>query len=159
VLVRSTPADAQVLVDGRERGRTPATVEDLAPGAHRVRVVHEGYASQDRTIVVTTERPVQSLTVDLEQSNSLTPSPARTPAPAAAAVDGEAVGALDVESRPIGAQVFLDDTLVGTTPFASARVPAGKHSIRLEYTGYRQWESSVSIMRNERNRITASLEQ
>ncbi len=72
VLVRSTPADAQVFVDGRERGRTPATIRDLAPGAHRVKVVRDGYVTEDRPIAITAERPAQSVSVNLERSHVAT---------------------------------------------------------------------------------------
>ena len=43
VEVRSTPSNAGVTVDGRWRGRTPLTVEDLSFGQHAVRVVQPGY--------------------------------------------------------------------------------------------------------------------
>ena len=159
VLVRSTPADAQVFVDGRERGRTPATIRDLAPGAHRVKVVREGYVPEDRPISITAERPAQSVSVNLERPHVATAPGVPSPANQSPAVDGSLVGGLDVESRPPDAQVFLDGMLVGTTPFASARITAGRHEIRLERDGYQRWQSSVTIVRGERNRITASLEQ
>jgi hypothetical protein len=158
LLVRSTPADAQVFVDGLERGRTPATIRGLARGPHRLQVVREGYIAEDRSVVITAERPAESVSLDLERPHPETASTARTDA-RQGAVDGTLAGALDVESRPPDAQVFLDGMLVGTTPFASARVGPGQHLIRLERNGYRRWLASVWIVRGERSRITASLEQ
>ena len=159
LLVRSTPADAAVFVDGREQGRTPATIRGLAPGAHRLRFVRDGFVAEDRRIVITTAQPAQSVSVDLQPSRVATASAARTPEAAGPAVEETLVGALDVESRPPGARVFLDGTLVGTTPFASTRIGAGRHAIGLERTGYRRWLSSVWIAAGERNRVTASLER
>jgi len=36
-----------VLVDGRDRGQTPATVPGLGRGAHRIRLVRDGYSTED----------------------------------------------------------------------------------------------------------------
>jgi hypothetical protein len=68
-------------------------------------------------------------------------------------------GALIVESRPPGAQVFLDGKLLGVTPLSLASVPAGAHAIHLDCGGYRRWSSSVRIVASENNRVTASLEK
>jgi PEGA domain-containing protein len=66
---------------------------------------------------------------------------------------------LHVESRPGGAQVFLDGRLIGATPLSVPSVAAGEHVIRLERDGYRRWSSSVRIVAAEQNRVTASLER
>ena len=52
LLIRSTPEGASVSVDGRDYGKTPATVRDLAHGPHQVRVTRDGYAAQDRRVVI-----------------------------------------------------------------------------------------------------------
>ena len=89
------------------------------------------------------------------------PSPRRTPPPPApaSATTGRYQGGLNVDSRPIGARVFLDGRMVGTTPLTIAAVPAGEHAIRLERDGYRLWSSSVRVVAAEQNRVTASLER
>src|SRR5439155_23677781 len=81
LLVRSTPVGARVFVDGRDRGRTPATIRDLPRGAHRVRVVHDGYTTEERRVVFSGSRPAQSLSVALTRARA--EPAARTPAPAA----------------------------------------------------------------------------
>lgn len=81
----------------------------------------------------------------------------RTPAPPATV--GPSVGALTVESRPSGANVFVDNRLIGTTPFSLSEIVTGDHTIRIELSGYRRWSSPVRIIASERNRVTASLER
>jgi hypothetical protein len=154
LLVRSHPAGARVSVDGKDRGVTPAAIRDLARGAHHVRITHDGYAPEERRVVITTSRPAQSLTVPLAR----TAAPPRTQATATSPA-ARFVGALAVESRPAGAKVFLDGQLVGTTPMALPSVSAGSHAIRLEHDGYRRWSSSVRVVASEQNRVTASLER
>jgi hypothetical protein len=160
LLVQSTPAGARVFVDGREQGRTPATVLDLARGAHRLRVQRAGYAAEDRRIVVTAARSTQSVTVELKRPATVAPGAARIPAPPRPATPGTFTGpALSIDSRPGGARVFIDGQLVGTTPMSVPQVGAGAHAIRLERDGYRRWSSSIRIVTGEPNRVTASLEK
>jgi hypothetical protein len=83
----------------------------------------------------------------------------RTPSAVASSAGGGFIGSLMVESRPSGANVFLDGRLIGTTPLAMPSVGAGEHAIRLELGGYRRWSSSVRVVASERNRVTASLER
>jgi serine/threonine protein kinase len=155
LLVRSRPAGAKVVVDGADYGPTPATVRGLARGSHRVKITRDGYAPEERRFVVTSSRPAQSMTVALAPARAV--APARAEAPTAST--GRFAGALAVDSRPTGAKVFMDGTLVGTTPIALPSVPAGSHAIRLEYEGYRRWSSSVRVVASEQNRVTASLER
>ncbi len=162
LLVRSSPAGARVFVDGHEYGKTPLAVRDLARGSHRVRIVREGYGTEERRIVLTAARPAQSMTVPLERDRAQI-AQARKPAVDSKAdtpaTTGGFSGPLTVESRPTGANVYLDGKLVGTTPLQLPEVAAGEHAVRLEHDGYRLWSSSVRVIATEKNRITASLER
>ena len=164
LIVRSTPAGARVFIDGRDQGRTPATVRDVGRGAHRLRLVHEGFATEERRIVITPAHPVQSVTVTLARTRAEPParraaeSPARPAAPTPPS-SGLFFGSLSVESRPAGAKVFIDGKLSGTTPLVLPQIGAGEHAVRLEHDGYQRWSSSVRVMSGERNRVTASLEK
>jgi hypothetical protein len=143
LLVRSTPAGARVFVDGKDQGRTPAVVRDLAHGTHRVRLTHDGYSTEERGVVITTSRPSASLTIPLQRTGNVAPvrTPAATPASAS-----RFSGDLTVISRPAGATVFLDNKIVGTTPLSMPGVAAGSHAIRLERDGYRRWSSAISVV-------------
>lgn len=92
LLVRSTPAGAQVLINDRPVGITPLTI-DLAPGTYHVSVSREGYGAASRQVEVG-EGP---LTVDVslggEPEARVPPSQAtRSPAPAPPARRPIAVG-------------------------------------------------------------------
>lgn len=52
--------------------------------------------------------------------------------------------ALDVESAPIGARVFVDGDLQGMTPLR-LKLARGKHEVRLSLTGYYEWEAQVDL--------------
>jgi serine/threonine protein kinase len=91
-------------------------------------------------------------------------APSRSPRPAVAvrpapAPPTPATATLLVDSRPAGANVFLDGRLIGTTPLSLPNVAAGDHAVRIELAGYNQWAASVSLDGGERRRVAASLER
>jgi S1-C subfamily serine protease len=70
-------------------------------------------------------------------------------------------GALKVDSQPIGAQVLLDDELVGATsvePAVIEDVEPGRHRIEVRKTGYRPWKRSVRVEPGSEKEILAELE-
>ena len=153
LLVRSTPAGARVVLDGRDVGETPLTVRNIARGAHTVRIARDGYVADQRRVVVSAASPAQSLTVALARARRAGEATSIPPGP------GQSMAALNVESRPAGASVFLDGKLIGRTPLQVGEVAAGDHDVRLELDGYRRWSSTVHVAPGERRRVAASLER
>lgn len=146
MLVRSTPAGAEVVVDGRPRGVTPLALRDLAYGTYAIRVTRAGYVTETRRITVSSSRPAASVTISLRQERS----------PAA----GGTTGAVFVDSQPRGARVQIDGRAAGTTPLLVSGLVAGPHVVRIEHDGYKEWSASVRIgTGGERARVTASLER
>ncbi len=164
LLVRSTPAGARVLVDGRDVGATPVTLTSVAFGAHVVRIAHQGYVAAERRVRIGSAQPAQSIEVELAAAR-----PARGTTPAAAepertsglpaAAPGARAGSLMVDSRPVGARVFVDGRLVGTTPLLLDTVSAGDHAVRLEIDGFSTWSTTTRVVGGQRNRVSGSLEQ
>ena len=70
-----------------------------------------------------------------------------------------AIGLFVVDSRPAGANVFVDGRLIGTTPLVMETMSVGDHAIRLDREGYQRWATSVRIVSGERSRVAASLER
>lgn len=68
-------------------------------------------------------------------------------------------GALSIDSRPVGASVFIDGQLIGTTPMLLPQISPGTHAIRLQLTAHRDWESTIDVAPDRRNRVTAALEE
>lgn len=56
--VESNPAGARVLVDGRDRGVTPLTIDDLAVGSHKV-ILRAAEGSIQRTVAIAASRTTQ----------------------------------------------------------------------------------------------------
>ncbi|MDA1307478.1 MAG: PEGA domain-containing protein, partial [Acidobacteria bacterium] len=73
VLVRSEPAGARVMISGRNRGTTPATVRDLPFGTYNVTVSLAGYQSRVVRVTVSRAVPARDVTVPLQRA---VPAPA-----------------------------------------------------------------------------------
>ena len=153
ITVRTTPAGARVLIDGRDVGKTPLTIPNLNRGTHSVRVSRDGYTTIERRVSITTTQPTSTLSLNLTRA-ATPPRPAQT-----TATTPRETTSLFVESRPTGATVFIDGKRVGTTPMSLSSVTVGAHAIRLELAGFRPWTSSVRVVAGEKNRVAASLEQ
>ncbi|UCH20328.1 MAG: PEGA domain-containing protein, partial [Deltaproteobacteria bacterium] len=64
--------------------------------------------------------------------------------PAEQAVKTALQALLEVDSKPSGAQVYIDDALEGETPL-KFDLPVGKHEIRLSLKDHHDWEAPLLI--------------
>ena len=146
-----------------------AAVEDpeqISLTTPTVAPVLEGMGSSSEPIAATKapQRAVpavesDSLLIRLVPAAPPAPREIATSAPAqGAAASTNSTGSLQVTSRPSGAQVFIDDNLIGTTPVLLSEVAAGSRLLRVELSGYKNWTTSVQIKPGARFRVLASLE-
>jgi hypothetical protein len=107
--VTSSPSNALVYINGSYQGRTPLNL-NLREGTYTVRVTANGYDDFSTSV---------SLDRDRQVSATLYAKKAR----------------LTVETEPTNASVFVDNVYVGRSPL-SIDVDAGRHTIRVEKSGY-----------------------
>lgn len=62
-----------------------------------------------------------------------------------------------VTSAPPGADVFIDNVLLGRTPLLGARVEARPARLRLALAGYRDWSDSLQLAAGDTGRVQAML--
>ena len=91
------------------------------------------------------------------RTSGVVPATPRVPAPRAVAPNR--TGAIVVFSRPSGAEVFLDEQLVGSTPLSLDEVAAGTHGVRIALPEHRTWATSVNVTAGSSLRVAASLER
>jgi formylglycine-generating enzyme required for sulfatase activity len=121
---------AEIWVDDISYGITPTTINDIEYGKYALRL------TSDRFFDFRTEIEIEGL--DKEQSllAKLTP----------------AWGDINFISNPIGADIFIDDELIGQTPF-TAEVLQGEHDIRVKLAGYKLWRKTLRVTANEAQTI------
>ncbi|HUF24507.1 MAG TPA: PEGA domain-containing protein [Vicinamibacterales bacterium] len=159
LLVRSTPGNAMVVIDGVWTGRTPLTKRDMTFGTHTVRVVLEGYEPINQRITITPDNASREMMFELQRARARgqTPAPARETAPPAGTPAPAADVSLTVTSRPAGARVLVDGRFVGTTPAKVPGITPGAHTVRVELEGYQPWSTTVRVVGGQDARVAAPL--
>ncbi|GGN03664.1 S-layer-like protein [Thermus composti] len=132
--VASTPPGAEVYVDGALRGRTPLSLR-LPEGRYRLELRLEGYEPYRAEVRVPSGETVRV-------SARLVPLPRR--------------GTLQLDSRPQGAEVYLDGRFLGRTPLRE-EVEAGRHELRLLAPGYAEYRAQVEVRPRESLRLFVEL--
>jgi hypothetical protein len=168
--VESTPKNAAVTVNGKWRGRTPLTIDDLAFGTHTLRIVQPGYAVARQVVTLTKSEPSRTLSFRLQRPGAAAAASPQPPAPRSPAVStprnpsatttrDKFSGSLFVASNPPGARVFVDGRPFGTAPARIPEIPIGSHVVRLELPDHRIWSTSTRVAAGQETRVTGSLER
>jgi hypothetical protein len=95
--------------------------------------------------------PKQVTRPTAERSSNASVVKAPRPAP-------EFVGALEVQSDPVGSAVFVDRRYIGETPVQLTELRAGSHIVWIQRDGYQRWTASVLVPAEKRTRVTATLQ-
>lgn len=89
------------------------------------------------------------------------PSPVET-LPESASTDQSFVSlessTIEFETRPPGAEVYVDGRSLGATPMLAPDILPGSHTIRFIIEGYREWTTIVEVVGGQSIRVAASLE-
>lgn len=128
------PAGAQVELNGQAVGKAPIRVASMPAGDYRYKVSLPGYEAVEGRF---TQNPGGNplFVVALESSR----------------------GRFEVQTRPEGAQVWLDGALVGETPLRLQEVPPGVHTVLVGYPGSAWVLREVDTSDGSKGEIDASL--
>lgn len=141
--VDSTPPGASVLVDGIYQGVTqsgnPLDLTGISPGEHTITLKLQNY--QDYM----TRVPVQA---GKTASVRATLVPVQVPAGS---------GAVQINSEPSGANIFIDNSCVGITPLTIPSLPAGLHTILIRLSGYQDYSSSFNLSVGQTAQVQVAL--
>jgi sulfatase modifying factor 1 len=110
VTIRFIPTDALLSIDGK--AATISSVQNLALGQHSIRISKDGYQTLEKTIIV------DERNVFFEWK-----------------IEKQPEVALQIESIPASASVYLDGIRLGESPVA-AFYKAGKYTLRITKEGY-----------------------
>ena len=71
---------------------------------------------------------------------------------------GAALSTINIKSTPDGAEITADEKFVGSTP-SSLRLAAGDHKIKLEKSGFKAWERTLTVGVGATTTLDATLEK
>ena len=141
--IRSDPTNADVILDGVYKGRTPITLNSIAAGTHILQLDHAGYYDWKSTVDVP---PGGTRTI----TGTLNPIPASN------------VGWIYISSSPGGASVTLDGSSAGQTPFSGslklAAVSVGEHTVAVTLSGYQPFTTTTTVHPNTVSEVSPILQ-
>jgi len=115
LLVESSPAGAEILIDGFRTGFcTPYLIRNVSDGPHVVTVTRPGYLPAEQEILLTDDRNAD---IDKRLTFRLEPY---------------SYGSLNVTSEPAGAQIYLYNKNTGEmTPHTFRHMPIGTYEVKV----------------------------
>ncbi|RCV64226.1 CASH domain-dontaining protein [Methanophagales archaeon] len=136
--ITSTPAGADITLDGRPIGeKTPHSVP-INPGTYTIKLTLSGY--HDWT---------QSARVTGGETTNVHATLTQIP------------GAVTVTSTPSGAAIYVEtylgDSCIGKTPHTNTKVSPGHYTIKLTLDGYHDWTKSGQVTGGETTDVHATL--
>lgn len=129
LVIRAVPAEAEIYVDNQRVGEGESITAVSIGAEHRYRVVCEDYWSKEGALYFD-KREEKTLNIQLEPN----------------------FGYITIKSEPSGADIFIDDTKVGTTPYQMKKIKLGNHVVELRKTGYENYADMVTIKTGEVNK-------
>ena len=109
-------------VDGEPRGEVPGTIEGISRGLHQIEFSKYRYFPLQQEIDIAGLGTTQSINI------SLLP----------------AWGEKQFNSQPQGADLYIDDRLIGQTPLTTEVLETGS-DLRLELSGYKTFNQQVTV--------------
>jgi hypothetical protein len=153
--VSSAPTGADVELDGNFVGNTPSTI-GVSQGDHTITLKKNGYKLWEKKIKVTSGKV--KISAELEPGNNEISAGAietRKPKPGDSNQQTEAVS---FASDPNGAEVYVDNSLVGKTPITLSLKP-GQHYVRMFEQDYKNWSQQITVVDGSELNVTAKLEK
>jgi hypothetical protein len=146
--------DSGVWIDGKYFGYVKELKGEkkvlLPPGEHEISIRSDGYKDLVKKIVVEPGQP-QTIDVVMEENPK-------------AIYPGDDAAELRLDIQPKRAAVFIDDAYVGHGGdfggrFHSMLVGPGKHRLKVTLSGYRDYETEINPVANEKSRMKIVLEK
>jgi len=134
MVLSSFPNVSSVVVNDEYKGKTPMTLEGLAPGMYNVTFSRFGYYKFSTPVKVESGS-VSEVTASLVQET----------------------GGLAINTSPVGARVMIDGADAGISPFIITNLPVGNHTLNVSYAGYISQEQPVTVIVNQTRAVNLML--
>jgi len=135
LLVDSDPAEAEVVIDGDIKGKTPVLLTDFPLGSYTIEIRSPKYLPRTMVVELSDRIPVQVFAELVSNTARLT-----------------------VSSVPDEAEVRINGVPVGTTPVTLGEVLAGEAEVRVSRRGYALFQKRIVFEANRPYEINAELE-
>ena len=156
-IIHSEPPTAFVTINGISKGVTPLEVKlDCdEKKTFEVTVFLPGYIPQTKIINCRWFLgPKKNVFFELKPGkipvNKLKPLLQQTT---------EGFGTIEIKSIPRGAKVFLNNSLIGSTPVIAKKVKSGSYILEVRKEGFKPWRKEIQISPKSKNKYFPILEE
>jgi len=118
--IMTEPPEADIFLDGVNKGKSPLIIENLIIGSHTIRLAKDGHGEVSKQISLQ-----ENQTLDVYET-----------LPSALVVR--------VTSSPTGAYLSIDGKMKGLTP-STETVTFGRHTVEISKEGYKKTNRTISI--------------
>lgn len=132
VLIKSNIDGASVIINGKDAGQTPATL-NLPPGRYNLQLSADGYLDFETQLIVS-RAP--------DQEHTFTLQPAEV--------------AVLIKTNVAEASIYIDDEMLGATPLTALLLP-GQHTIRLLKEDYQPLQATLLVSEDAEQEYTFHL--
>ncbi len=131
--IKTDPFEARIILNGKDYGRTPLTINDLLIGNHTLILKKEGYGDLRKGITIR-----EGKTLSLDEILQ----------------DGKIV---TITTNPSGAELFIDGEYKGKTPFDET-LSFGKHDVKL-INGNRKSQKIIAVEESAKSNWSYDLQE
>lgn len=135
VRVSTDPKGAAVYLDGTYMGEGPITLKKVAPGEHLLKVSKKGYEDWYDTL---TFHPGEYYFIETF-------------------LEPKEYGQIRITSTPEGASIIFNEEYKGKAPLTLSEIPVGEHKLKLDSSGYEDWEEYISISSLQKKEMNIEL--
>jgi PEGA domain-containing protein len=155
VEVSSAPTGADVELDGNFVGNTPSTI-GVSQGDHTITLKKNGYKLWEKKIKVSSGNV--KISAELEPGNNEISAGAIETAKPKPGEPNQQTEAVSFASDPNGAEVYVDNSLVGKTPITLS-LGSGHHYVRMFEKDYKNWSQQITVVDGSELKVAAKLEK
>jgi formylglycine-generating enzyme required for sulfatase activity len=122
LLVRSSLGDIQLSIDDQDVGTVPGTISEISRGAHKLEFAKYRYFTLQQEVDIEGLGKTQAIDISLQP----------------------AWGQVEFSTLPEGAELFIDDRLIGQTPLSAEVLETGSQ-LSLKAPGYKTQSKQVTV--------------
>jgi len=133
--IESIPEGAEVYIDGKKHEeKTPVDIMDIPAGTHTIVLKKPLYKPYMKNVIINAD----SITKEIAKLE-------------------ENFGRVFIDTKPEGANIYIDGVYKGKTPFSDERMEAKAYKVKLQMENYYDREEVISVYPNREYRNTFEL--
>jgi PKD repeat protein len=139
IAITTIPSGAEVYIDGKPSGITPAIFPGILPGNHQVTLSSKGYDDWSHQVSVGSGQ-MAAINAELVAPKEIT-------------------GSLAVITDPPGAEIFMDGDFKGVSPVTIPGLSTGMHTVLLTLKEYANTTTNISITAGQTQKYSTELQK